>query len=355
MLEGFQRYWHADQEEPQFLLDFREPEAKSRYRTRAVGVVVYHVVLLVFALNAPSGAVRVHSAPDVVLDFRRATPLTAPRDVPEFRVTQKEPQQGKPATEVDLASLLPKPEIRQAPQTPAGKLFHPPAAPAVSRTTPEIEAPKIELAQQGVPDLVSGSRLTSLPPPKEMPASPVKISPFERPTSGTATGRGPGQNTLAPPKVSVEDALRAAARGGAGRGLVVGDAGAGGSGGISEGILQSSSPQKTASSLELLSDPQGVDFRPYLVQVLAAVKRNWQAVFPESARLGRQGRVAIQFAIDKFGRVPKLVIASPSGAEALDRAAVAGISASNPFPPLPAEFRGAEIRLQLMFTYNLPR
>lgn len=353
MLEGFQRYWHADHGEPQFLLDFGEPEAKSRYRRAAVGAVAYHIALIAFALNAPSGAVRFGNAPQVVFDVRRATPLIAPRDVPAFKVTQKEPQQGKPATEVDLASLLPKPEIRQAPMTPAGKPFQPPVAPAappVSRPIPIIEAPKIEVAQQAVPDATTGPKLPSLPPP----ADPQKISPFERPSGGTPT-RSPGQTTLAPPNVSVDEAIRAAARSGAGRGLVVGDAGAGGSGGISEGILQSSSPQKNASSLELLSDPQGVDFRPYLVQVLAAVKRNWQAVFPESARLGRQGRVAIQFAIDKAGRVPKLVIASPSGAEALDRAAVAGISASNPFPPLPAEFRGAEIRLQLMFSYNLPR
>jgi TonB family protein len=82
------------------------------------------------------------------------------------------------------------------------------------------------------------------------------------------------------------------------------------------------------------------------------VRRNWYAVIPESARFGRQGRVVIQFAIAKEGTVPKLVIAQSSGAEALDRAAVAGISASNPFPPLPPEFRGGQVRLQLVFTYN---
>jgi TonB family protein len=97
----------------------------------------------------------------------------------------------------------------------------------------------------------------------------------------------------------------------------------------------------------------GVDFWPYLVKVLASVRRNWYAVIPESAKLGRQGRVAIQFAIDRSGSVPKLVIANPSGAEALDRAAVASISASNPFPPLPSNFRGGQIRLQLVFKYNL--
>jgi TonB family protein len=97
----------------------------------------------------------------------------------------------------------------------------------------------------------------------------------------------------------------------------------------------------------------GADFLPYMMKVLSSVRRNWFAVIPESARFGRQGRAVIQFAINRDGSVPKLVIATPSGTEALDRAAVAGISASNPFPPLPPEFRGSQIRLQFVFRYNV--
>ncbi len=153
----------------------------------------------------------------------------------------------------------------------------------------------------------------------------------------------------------MDETVRSIARAGAGgKGQIVGDPGEP-DGGLAPGLAQQATPGRNASTLELLSDSQGMDFRPYLVQVLAAVKRNWQSVMPESARLGRRGRVAVQFIIDKTGRVPKLVIAVPSGAEALDRAAVAGISASNPFPPLPNEFRGNEIRLQLVFSYNMPR
>jgi TonB family protein len=71
-------------------------------------------------------------------------------------------------------------------------------------------------------------------------------------------------------------------------------------------------------------------------------------------KYGQRGRVVIQFAIARQGNVPKLVISMPSGTDALDRAAVAGISASNPFPPLPPEFKGDTIRLQLSFLYNMP-
>ncbi len=114
------------------------------------------------------------------------------------------------------------------------------------------------------------------------------------------------------------------------------------------------SPTNSGSRLELLSDPRGIDFRPYLTQILGSVRRNWFAVIPESARLGMsRGRVLIQFSVARNGSVPKLVIAGPSGAPPLDRAAVAGISASNPFPPLPTEFTGSNIRLQFTFLYNM--
>jgi TonB family protein len=132
---------------------------------------------------------------------------------------------------------------------------------------------------------------------------------------------------------------------------VVGDVGIG-EGGIGSAINQPPSPGKQGSNLELLSDPMGVDFRPYLLQILSTVRRNWFAVMPESARMGRRGKVAIQFAIAKNGSVTKVVFGTQSGVDAFDRAAVASISMSNPFPPLPTEFRGTVIRLQFTFMYN---
>jgi TonB family protein len=84
------------------------------------------------------------------------------------------------------------------------------------------------------------------------------------------------------------------------------------------------------------------------------VHNNWLAIIPESARMGRRGRVLVQFIIDRRGRMPKIVIAEESGTFALDRAAIAGVNASVPFPPLPSAYKGDEIRLQMNFTYNIP-
>ncbi len=100
-----------------------------------------------------------------------------------------------------------------------------------------------------------------------------------------------------------------------------------------------------------MSDTKGADFKPYLIQVLALVKKNWYAVIPESAHLGSRGLVEIQFIINREGTVPKLVIATESGTRSLDLAAVAGIDASQPFPPFPKDFNGQEVRLQLSFKY----
>jgi TonB family protein len=350
MLQAFQKYWHGDQDELQLLLDRRDAEAGVRARYAAAGAILYHCCLILFALNAPEGSVRQTSLSGTRIDLTRSVPLIAPRFPQE--ITQKDPNKGKVATEFDLASLLPRPPADQPGAARAGRpaprqLQLPPSAPAAPASAPAIEAPKIDLPQQsplGQGPVPFGTPL----PPQEKPKLAFEQVGTPQGTPGTQ-GSSVARPKLEPPKSGIEDAARPAAR--RGGGVTVGDFDAGG--GAAE-MRQLPSQGRSGSSLELLSDPHGVDFRPYLVQVLAAVRRNWMAVMPESARFGRSGRVAIQFAIDKSGRVPKLVIAVPSGADALDRAAVAGISASNPFPPLPPDFRGDQIRLQLNFAYNMP-
>jgi outer membrane biosynthesis protein TonB len=53
--------------------------------------------------------------------------------------------------------------------------------------------------------------------------------------------------------------------------------------------------------------------------------------------------------------VAKLVPAERSGLRALDEAAIAAVSASNPLPALPPEFKGDRIVVQFNFVYNMPR
>jgi TonB family protein len=106
--------------------------------------------------------------------------------------------------------------------------------------------------------------------------------------------------------------------------------------------------------LEVLSDTKGVDFGPYLDRVIFIVKRNWYAVIPEAAMppILKKGTVTIDFAILKDGKVGGMQLRGESGDISLDRAAWSGITASNPFPPLPSQFTGQYLALRFHFLYN---
>ncbi len=105
---------------------------------------------------------------------------------------------------------------------------------------------------------------------------------------------------------------------------------------------------------DILSDTQGVDFGPYLSRVLQSIKVNWYTLIPEEARapLLKHGKVAIRFLITPNGKVAGMFVESPSGDVPLDRAAYGGITASDPFSPLPHEFHGPYLALRITFFYN---
>ncbi len=333
-------------EEFRLLTAWEDAADRSRLREARILSAALHVVLVIGLAVMPAGVLQPRREPS----RRHITPLVAPLTEP----TQNVPNRGPLNREFNAETLIPRPRIQVPPSPPSATR---PAAPRPSlalpgppRTAPPqaiAEPPRLD-ARAALNNPVPGAAQVAPPPQIQTDEKPRLESPPPEGGAGRPTGRVPV------PNASVSEAVRTLARGGGG-GLVVGDIGEPGVGGIGPGINLPPSPGRQASNLELLSDPQGVDFRPYLMNILAAVRRNWFAVMPESARLGRQGRVGIQFAINRDGSVPKLVIVGHSGTDAFDRAAVAGISASNPFPPLPSEFRGNQVRLQFNFSYNIPR
>jgi outer membrane biosynthesis protein TonB len=104
-----------------------------------------------------------------------------------------------------------------------------------------------------------------------------------------------------------------------------------------------------------LTDTEGVDFNPYITRLLATLKRNWLYVMPESARWDK-GVVFTSFQINRDGSVPAPdpSLDRTSGKGPLDTAAMSAIHASNPFEPLPSQFKGPFIRLRVAFVYNIP-
>ena len=110
----------------------------------------------------------------------------------------------------------------------------------------------------------------------------------------------------------------------------------------------------TLGGFDVLSDTQGVDFGPYLSRVIQSIRNNWYNLIPEEARapLLKHGKVAIRFLIMPNGKVAGLFVEAPSGDVPLDRAAYGGITASDPFSPLPHEFHGPYLALRIHFFYN---
>ncbi|MCS6951538.1 MAG: TonB family protein [Bryobacterales bacterium] len=326
------------------------PEWESRQesfaRARLAGILslVLHAAGIAALLSLPIGSFTPRQATQILAQLREPIKLVAPPK----ELTQTAPNRGRVGKEFQLEDLLPRPRLFQPPSPSTTRPAAPVPAPVALPEPPRLELPQVGLGD--LPLVAQGAK--PLPPPQIQPEEKPKLA-FETPGSPRGAPQGVSPlGSLRPPGSSVAELGRELARGGLGGGLVVGDLGEG-VGGLGEMLNLPPSPGYAGSALELLSDPQGVDFRPYLIQILSAVRRNWYAVMPESAKLGRRGRTVIQFAINRDGTVPKLVIAVPSGTEALDRAAVAGISASHPFPPLPREYQGQQIRLQFVFLYNM--
>jgi TonB family protein len=331
--------------ELQLLLQWGTFDDQRRTRKVAIGSVAGHIAVILLLILLPAGA------PEEVRPHRpeRITPLIEPLT----DLTQKAPNKQKVTKDFNALEVQAKPKIQVpsgAPSTNRPRAFRPeaPQPPPVKAASPLPEAPKVEAAPIK-PDVPLLAQATPQIVPEERP----KLT-LENPSAPPPAAQ-PGQSKIAIPNASIAEAVRQATHGVPSAGMTVGDLDLSGPGGVGPGLNLPPAQGTIGSNLELKSDPQGVDFRPYLTQVLAAVRRNWLNVIPESAKLGRRGLVGIQFSIARAGNVPKLVIVSASGTEALDRAAVAGISASNPFLPLPPEFKGDRIVVQLNFAYNVKK
>jgi TonB family protein len=309
------------------LRSWREPLTPRRLAPDVVGSLLVHVLILIFLVYAPDTPF-FQSSTQILADFRKPTILYAPSPA---ELTQKAPNQGKVLKQLDLRSAV----QAQPAQAPHPRVFIPPPGPPTRGPDPRT----LQASQIDAPQLQAG------PLDNPLPSFGAAVS-----------GLGAGQTIGAPPKPPASPQPKSAAP----KADPLRDALRAGGGGVTVGDIPENSPQvpgitpspcDECSALQLLSDPKNVDFKPYLLQVLAVVKRHWLSVIPDSARLGRRGIVVLKFAIDRKGGVPQLEFTTPTGTD-FDRAAIAGISASVPFPPFPTGFNGDQIRLQMAFAYN---
>src|ERR1039458_6558230 len=208
-------------------------------------------------------SVAAHAAAIIALTLMPRSLMQPPRRVeqitplisPPTELTQKAPNKGPIAKEVTVEALQPRP---RPPPGRGAKIPSPPQPPPA----PLPEPPQIQAGNRDVQ------------PPRGLPVGPPTIQPpqiqeqekpklaFETPTAPPPSG---GVGRIARPDTSVDGAIRELTHGGAQGGMAVGDdTSEVGVGGIGSGLNLPPSPGGQASSLELLSDAKGVDFRPYL-------------------------------------------------------------------------------------------
>jgi TonB family protein len=317
-------------------------------KAAVIGSIGFHIALILYLIFGPSEEPH-RQEPERILT-KRITPLVDP----PFRLTQKAPNTNPVTKELNLEAIKPKPVVKTPSPTPAArKTFSlPPGQIAQSAPVPQPvmqpppEPPKVEVPKEApkLPTIIA-QVAPPPPPPQEKP----KLA-FQTPTAPTAP-TGPINPKFAPPSVS--QAVQNLAHGDGGGGLSLGDS-ISDLNGSGSGLNLPASAGRAQSHLDLKSDPMGVDFKPYLIRVLATVRRNWLAIYPEAARLGTRGKVSVEFSIGTDGKIQKIVYNSQSGSRPLDEAAVAALSASNPLPGLPPEFKGQRIVLQFTFAYNIP-
>jgi TonB family protein len=331
-----QRLRFEDIDVPQLWMAEPDESVRWRRRTLVTTSVILHILLI---LTCPwwlriLPTLRPVQVVAEQMQDRNLTYLDLPNDnsplpkkTPETkfesdrdRIAQsKAPQLNREELNKILEAARPGAPGTLAPKAAAATPPSPPPAPAERSANPGgITAP---------PQQQTVAKLENLPPPGQ-----------------SRGGGGPFAAGMSPSS-TIEQAARAAAASRAGGPSV----GSGGDYGLGTGQHAG-----IRSNVDVLSDTMGVDFGPYLSRVLHDVRENWYNIIPEVARppLMKQGIVSIQFAITKDGQVAGLRLVSSSGDVALDRAAWGGITGSNPFPPLPPEFKGQYLALRFRFLYN---
>ena len=250
----------------------------------------------------------------------------------------------------DTAKDLPKVPAAPAPKRPVmrvdPRVLRQLAPPRELQPTPNPPEPDRVVRDNPTPAPVAPIPQPRTQPPQDSPIKPPQTPP-DAPSSLVLPRFSPGKALQENLHQALKDGGTASAQFGGPAGPP-GGGGMGSGGGGGQGYL--------GGSLEMLTPTEGVDFTNYLARLRASIQRNWEAVMPESARLGERGKVVLQFQIMRNGVVPdpQPGMIGSSGKDPLDRAAVSAIRASNPFEPLPPAFSGPYIELRVTFLYNIP-
>jgi len=318
--------------EPHLLIQLQDDLERSRWREAIWISIIVHLVLTIvlWNFNLIEKTLGWHTAVVVPMTTqdKNLTFLALP---PDLQKPTRRPNTNIASDKDRIATsrhpeLDPK-ELRKILATP------PPGAPGM--TVPRTSQPAPPATAQNQPPTTQPQQGQPQPRPQFQSDQQAQLQLPARPNnsfSKYANGMTPGQ------------AIQQAAQGAAANR-------AGGAGQQRDFGLGTGAHGRQLGALDILSDTQGVDFGPYLQRILQDVRENWYHLIPESAEM-KKGKLAIEFAITKDGKVADMRLIATSGDVALDRPAWGSITASNPFPPLPSEFTGPYLALRFRFYYN---
>lgn len=323
-------YRNLDAAVPHLLIQLQDDLARSRKREAAWISIIIHLLLFIalWQLDVIEKYMGWHTAVVIPLNLNRDKDVTFLTLPPDAQKVTRKPNTNIISDKDRIAmsrrpQLDPK-ELQKILATP------PPGAPGLSGPQAPPSPPAVAQNQPNAPQ-----QGQTAPRPQfesnqtaqlQAPANPNNV--FSKYGGGMTAGQ------------AIQQATQAAAARRAGGGGQGGDFG-----------LGTGARGRQLGALDILSDTQGVDFGPYLQRILEDVRDNWYRLIPESAEM-KKGKLAIEFAITKDGNVADMRLVATSGDVALDRAAWGGITASNPFPPLPSEFTGPYLALRFRFYYN---
>jgi TonB family protein len=305
-------------------------KATPEDRITAIASVVFHIILLVLILVLPRFLGPHVPTPEEEEIGRRQMTVLLPPGALESLKPSPAPAPHE-AVRVDPRVIKKVAPHVEPPPTPQ------PVPEPPKRELPSAPTPQPNVAAVQPPPNASPSR-------GDLPKPPVKLENPDMPVP---------EKGLILPKTggSAGDLIRDAARSTKPNAPIAMGGGGGpirsGGGGHGKG--------QAGAGIEMLTDPQGVDFNDYLRRIYFIVRGNWYAVMPPSVELGEQGVVSLHVKIMRDGSVPdpEPLMLYGSGKEPLDRAAVSSIRASNPFPPLPPQFKGPYIEVRYTYYYNI--
>ncbi len=312
---------------PHLLIQLQDDLARSRRREAAWISIIVHLVLIILIVNF--GRLEkwfpwMHSVVAVArpLSDKNVTFLDLPPDLQKAPHRSTNILSDKDRIAMSRHPELDPKELRRALATP------PPGRPG-------LNAPASPAPAQGQQQIAQSQQRPQPPPPSTNP----QLAQLQPPKPNVANEFSKYAGSM-----SAGSAVQQAAR-------AVADGRASGSGQSGDFGLGTGAHGRQVGNLEILSDTQGVDFGPYLQRVLHDVRENWYPLIPESAQM-KHGNLIIEFAIMKDGSVQGLRIVASSNDVALDRPAYGSITASNPFPALPTDFKGQYLALRFRFFYN---